>query len=161
MRKPRKNIPTETRLYKYIEKTETCWLWTGAMDKDGYGLFSTYWPKKQNRVHRYLFELFNGPVPDHMNVLHKCDVRRCCNPDHLFLGTHLDNIKDMDKKHRRVNASQKGSANGESKLTEDQVIKIRNEYPTTGETMKEIGARYGVTKSNIAQIVYRTSWKHI
>lgn len=87
-----------TRFIAKIEKTQSCWLWTGPLSQSGYGRASR--GTKKVRAHRASYELFVGPIPEGMCVLHKCDIPRCVNPDHLFIGTHLDNMRDMESKGR-------------------------------------------------------------
>lgn len=82
-----------------FDKTENgCWLWKQASDKDGYGSFK--FKRKVYRAHRFSYMLYKGEIPDGMMVLHKCDVRNCINPEHLFLGTAKDNAQDAAKKGR-------------------------------------------------------------
>lgn len=76
-----------------------CWIWTGVPDKNGYG--TTYWFGTKLRVHRAVYEAFYGPIPVGLNVCHTCDTPSCYRPDHLFLGTQLENIQDMTRKGRR------------------------------------------------------------
>lgn len=90
---------------RFIEKVEKipiagCWLWIGTVNYWGYGHFYELNPKKIVKAHRKSYELYKGPIPDGMCVCHKCDVRSCVNPDHLFLGTHKDNVHDMINKGR-------------------------------------------------------------
>src|SRR3990167_3892348 len=85
----------------YMPEPNTgCWLWTGATRYDGYG--TRPWRGKTSaQAHRIAWEVFRGPIPDGLQVLHRCDVRCCVNPDHLFLGTQLDNMRDMIQKGRK------------------------------------------------------------
>lgn len=97
------------RFEKYIahEPNTGCWLWTGAMTKSGYGRFIVSIPGSKaitKRAHRVSFELYKNKIPNGMFVLHKCDIPACVNPDHLFLGTHTDNIRDSVKKKRNFNS---------------------------------------------------------
>lgn len=78
-----------------------CWLWTDHLDKDGYGLVRD--GKKMKRPHRVSYEIKHGPIQNGLYVLHRCDVRCCVNPDHLFLGTQEDNVRDMIAKGRDLN----------------------------------------------------------
>ena len=80
------------------EKTDGCWLWTGATASYGYGKMML--DGETVRAHRAAYLLLVGPIPDGLYVLHRCDVRRCVNPAHLFLGTPSDNTKDMLAKGR-------------------------------------------------------------
>ena len=86
------------------EPNSGCWFWAGTLYKSGYGSFASHCAPdgsgRNSRAHRYAWELFVGPIPDGMKVLHRCDQRSCVNPDHLFLGTHQDNMDDMAIKGR-------------------------------------------------------------
>lgn len=93
-----KLIPIEVRFMSKVEKTDTCWNWKASCHKIGYGDFRV--GKNMRRAHRVSYTLFVGEIPDNKKVLHKCDNRRCVNPDHLFLGTQKDNMIDMIKKGR-------------------------------------------------------------
>lgn len=85
-------------------KTDTnsgCWIWYGAKRNTGYGFIEINWrPRKRKLAHRHVYELFNGPIPRGLFVLHKCDIPLCVNPEHLFLGTQKDNMVDCSKKDR-------------------------------------------------------------
>ena len=95
-------IPPQERFWKHIKKTKHCWEWEGSTNEDGYGRF-----KLDTTIlvgaHRFMWELSNGDIPEKLCVLHKCDNPRCVKPDHLFLGTHSDNMKDMYIKKRHDN----------------------------------------------------------
>lgn len=136
-----------------------CWLWSGArMFGTGYGTFQ---PIKRSAggstetTHRASYKLFRGEIPKGMQVLHKCDVRACCNPDHLFLGTHKDNMADMAAKGRA--ASLRGSAAYAAKLTEAQVWEALARLEE-GETCRQIGDRFGVDQCAINAIRRGISW---
>lgn len=86
------------RFEEKIEKIDSCWIWVGAFFKSGYGRFS--FGKKKVRAHRFSYELYIGKIPKGIYVLHRCDNPCCVNPLHLFLGTHLDNMMDMESKGR-------------------------------------------------------------
>jgi len=83
-----------------VNKTDSCWLWTAYRNWAGYGLFK-FGPGLVN-VHRISWQYRHGEIPEGMHVLHKCDVRNCVNPDHLFLGTHQDNMNDKGLKGRQA-----------------------------------------------------------
>ena len=110
------------KFWSRVNKTETCWNWTGPRDKKGYGL-GIYNKGRQPRIHRQSYELNIGPIPQGLHVLHKCDNPSCVRPDHLFLGTNFDNIQDRNKKGRMNHA--KGEQVSHCKLTPQQVLEIR------------------------------------
>lgn len=87
-----------------VDPVTQCWNWKLSKDRLGYGRMTiSMGSRKQFRsesAHRYSYEIFNGPIPAGMCVLHRCDNRSCCNPDHLFIGTQKENIHDMHKKGR-------------------------------------------------------------
>ena len=89
----------EDRFWRKVDKSGECWLWQGATYcRMHYGCLGI--GGRTTRAHRFSWELHNGPIPDGLCVLHRCDVPRCVNPDHLFLGTKLDNMKDRTAKGR-------------------------------------------------------------
>lgn len=95
--------PLADRFWEKVHKTESCWLWTASV-KDGfpYGQIGHPGTRTPRRAHRVSWELHNGPIPAGLFVLHKCDNPRCVRPDHLFLGTQSDNLKDAYSKGRMV-----------------------------------------------------------
>ena len=129
-------------------KTEDCWEWTSFLTKDGYGIFRI-------NAHRMAWVLMNGAIPDGMLICHRCDNRSCVNPDHLFLGTPLDNMLDKVAKGRHNPT--RGERSGTAKLTWDQVEEIRRAY-RDGERQRDIAARYGVGQPAISVIVNRKRW---
>jgi hypothetical protein len=85
--------------WKYVNKTDTCWLWTGKLHNTGYGVHRPV-GRIEVTTHRFSWELHFGPIPEGKCVLHRCDVRNCVRPDHLFLGTRRDNMEDAAAKGR-------------------------------------------------------------
>jgi hypothetical protein len=86
----------ETRFWEKVDKTGDCWIWTGAKSSAGYGTLAVHLnPLKVMAAHRLSFALHRGVFDQRLMVLHTCDVRECVRPDHLYLGDHLQNMKDM------------------------------------------------------------------
>lgn len=95
----------EERFWPKVNKTESCWLWTGSKTRAGYGEFhGEVW--KTIRAHRWLYEKEYGPIPHGLHICHHCDTPACVRPSHMFVGTHLDNMRDCARKGR--NSFQKG-----------------------------------------------------
>ncbi len=152
--------PTIERFWLQVSKTETCWLWTGPFTTRGRPRFWTA-PKQGVYAHRYIYEQLIGPIPDGLYVCHHCDNPACVRPDHLFVGTQDDNMKDMVAKDRANKP--KGESNGRAKLTEDDVRYIRQNYkfrsPTYGR--KALAERFGVDVVTIRAILIRKLWSHV
>jgi hypothetical protein len=137
-----------------IERTATCWLWRGPISHRGYGTTRlTSQGKRLLTVHRLMWTLRGGDIPEGVHVLHTCDIRHCVNPAHLFLGTNQDNIDDKVRKGR----TRRGSKHRQSKLTVAQVYVIRALYGT--RTLKEISALFGVSMAVVSNIHRRKSWR--
>jgi hypothetical protein len=136
-----------------VEKTDTCWVWTGSKKPKGYGQFGVNY--KVVTAHRYAYENFIGSIPDGMVVMHTCDNPPCVNPDHLKLGTVADNNKDRDEKGRTARTS--GQAHGCSKLTDNDIITIRQDT----RIQAEIAIEYGVSQTHISKIRSGKSWSHL
>jgi hypothetical protein len=96
---PKPNNTIESLLSKVTKQENGCWVWTGRVNHKGYGKIS--WNGKESRVHRVVYEHFRGSVPEGLQVCHHCDNPPCCNPEHLFAGTALDNEWDKIAKGRR------------------------------------------------------------
>lgn len=141
-----------------FEKTETCWNWTAALSKAGYGQIG--YKKVVYYAHRIMWEIVNQEIiPAGMNILHSCDNPRCVNPDHLRLGTHKENMQDMHNRGRAYKAF--GEQSGAAKLTEKEVIEIRELYKTGEYSTRTLGKRYNVSHRNIVDVVNRKIWSHI
>jgi hypothetical protein len=147
------------RLYGRIRKTATgCWEFTGCVHHSGYGQIG-YRGKTVNAA-RLSFELSTGPMANGLLALHKCDNRRCVNPDHIFAGTHAENTADMMKKGRHRFRRLHGEKNPSAKLGAIQVREIRDLYAGGGFTQSGLAAMFGVTQGNISHILtgrYRQS----
>jgi hypothetical protein len=157
-----------------------CWIWTGAAARYG----SMKFGKRAGKAHRFSWEAYKGEIPAGLEVCHTCDVTLCVNPDHLFLGTHLENMHDRDRKGRGNQPSGKrnghytkpektlrgdahytrltpglkrGEGNGRAKLTDEDIATIREMGGSNAATART----FGVTKTTIRKIRIRESWSHI
>lgn len=142
------------RFWLKVNKTDGCWLWTGSAISAGYGHIGIW--KRQTTVyaHRASWIMHNGPIPDGLHVLHDCpgkDNPLCIRPEHLWLGTHKDNMGDM---------AQKGMA-AQAKMNPDQILQIRYMREQNGMTHKALGLLFGLDRSVISDIVHRRTWKHV
>lgn len=135
-----------------------CWEWKSCTHKGGYGLLT--YRSKMYLAHRISWQIHFGPIPKGMFVLHKCDNPVCTNPNHLFLGTQADNMKDMFAKGRGNPGHIQGEKVGTSKLTEKQVLEIRAKH-ASGQSTRSLMAEYNFSKSGIEHIVARRTWKHV
>lgn len=149
-----KRIPVAGRLLAMSipEPNSGCWLWLGNINYLGYGMVRD---GRMRSAHRASFEVFRGPIPDGMDILHRCDVRCCINPDHLWLGSHRDNMRDMRTKGR--NRAYSGSLHPLAKLTEDIVLKARE----SGILPIEFAEQNGISKSAAARALAGITWRHI
>lgn len=137
---------------------DSCWIWTASHDKNMYGKFRIFEKgnKTDIRAHIYSWQLFSGrKIPDGVLVCHTCDHPYCVNPKHLFLGTVKDNNDDKISKGRQA----KGEKIFSSKLTKEQVIKIRELIKS--KTIKELSKIYRVARSTIHAVISRKTWRHV
>lgn len=137
----------------------SCWVWLKCKDKNGYGVF--YDGKKNIKAHRYSYELYVNKIRKGLCCLHKCDNPSCVNPEHLFLGTMQDNMADKMSKGRHKTNATKGSKNPFAKLTEKQVLEIRQKFSTGKYTKEGLGIEYKVSSTTIRNIIIKKKWKHI
>ncbi|HBD95461.1 MAG TPA: hypothetical protein DC057_14930 [Spirochaetia bacterium] len=135
-----------------------CWEWQGTT-KNKYGELD--YKGKKFKAHRlsYMLKNNNFHISSKIKICHTCDNPKCINPNHLFAGTQRDNIYDMENKNRSVHL--KGSQNGNSKVTERQVVEIRNKYSTNKFSQRELGEKYGLSSSMVGEIIRGNFWKHI
>jgi HNH endonuclease len=149
--------PLSVRLSSKCVKDELsdCILWTGTKNNKGYGRLT--YEKKQISVHRVAYELANGPIANGLFVLHSCDNPLCVNPEHLSLGNQTENMRQASERGRIRVPRCKGIEQGSSKLSEDDVLKIRESTGTVISVAKE----FNVAPSTISSIRLRKSWTHI
>ena len=133
---------------------DECWVWRFKPRTDGY--VTTNVRGRRDYVHRVAYVLAHGPVPDGLVVRHSCDVRNCCNPRHLSVGTHADNSADMVLRSR----SSRGDRSPSAKLTAADVLKIRSRL-STGEKHREIAKDFGVSDGTIDHISSGRNWGHL
>ncbi|HXI16800.1 MAG TPA: HNH endonuclease [Chloroflexota bacterium] len=146
------------RFWSKVDKTGDCWLWTAYRNKGGYGAVQTAARYEAPVLaHRAAWELTHGAIPPGVFVCHSCDTPACVNPAHLFLGTDRDNKVDMMNKGRLP----LGSRSVKAKLTEAQVIDIRQRYAAGGVRQIDLAAEYGVRDSTINRAIKRRGWKHV
>jgi hypothetical protein len=147
--------------------SDGCWLWTGAQNKRGYGIFRAH--RKNLYAHRVAFALTERPVTSAVLVCHRCDNPPCCNPAHLFAGTPADNTADMVAKGRQIKGDRqvfrmhperapRGERNAHAKLTWENVREIRRLHAigVQGRTMTRM---FGVNDSTVSKVIRGTSWK--
>ena len=136
------------------EPNSGCWLGLRTVNKLGYAKVTVN--NNRRGAHRIAWQVWRGPIPPGIDVLHKCDVRCCINPDHLFLGTHYDNMHDMMRKGRADFV--RGVRHPQAILTEAQVIAIRNDSRPNGH---DIAFDYGISESTVRNIKKRRTWRHL
>lgn len=140
------------RFWLHVDKTHDCWEWTGKIRTDGYGCVSINYG--EFATHRIAYLIQHGD-PGELCVLHTCDNRKCVRHDHLFSGTHQENVQDAVRKGR--NWKPKGETSGRAVLTEDDVRSIRK----SSKIQVDLAAEYGVSRSCIQHVVQRLNWKHV
>lgn len=135
---------------------DECWPWIGCCFSGGYGRFYSH--DKRLKASRVAFLLIYGADPYPSLVLHRCDNPPCCNPDHLFLGTPGDNVRDRDDKGKLV--VRRGEDNNNAKLTHAQVIDIRERY-AHGERGTPLAKEHNIKPTSLFKIIRGESWKHV
>lgn len=144
------------RFFKKVKKSDGCWLWTGNLNECGYGTIGSGKNGKTILSNRACWLIHKGKIPDGLCVLHKCDNPACVNPDHLWIGTHAENMIDRQNKGR----TPKGSLCGRVKLTEEIVLSIRKDH-SLGMTRLAVAKKYNTSRTSAFAIIHRLSWKHI
>ena len=151
---------TDERFDKFVVPEGDCLRWTSYCDAGGYGHF---WEgtlesggRKAQYAHRYAYERHKGKIPKGLHIRHKCHNRWCVNPEHLSVGTPMDNISDTVAAGRQT----KGVTHGMVKLTESQVLLIRLRY-SLGEPQATLSREFNVSRQTIWKIVHRANWTHL
>lgn len=134
----------EARFFEKTEKNDGCWEWLGKKNNKGYGMFR--FGPRMVLAHRFSYEIARDAIPKGKWALHTCDNRACVNPDHLFLGTHADNMRDMHSKGR-----------GRSILDPAKAAEIKRRRGI-GEKRTLLAAEFGVSVSSIKNIMMGRCW---
>lgn len=145
----------EDRFWADVDRRgdDECWPWTGCRTATGYG--RVRFGGKTMGTHRASYLIHHSSIPESLHILHRCDNPPCCNPAHLFVGTPVDNVADMDAKGRRRSCL--GEDHGRSTLTADQVMEIWR----SSERGSDIAVRYGITSGHVSDIRNGESWTHV
>lgn len=155
---PAHRVPLEERFRRYVERTATCWNWTANRPGGRYGHLKFL--GKTLKAHRVAYELFVGPIPEGMWVLHHCDNPACVRPDHLYAGTPSRNTRDKIERKR----GGLGEMHGKTKLTVADVVHIRKVMGAPGSKMgrrKALVSKYGLSPTSISRISSGEQWKHM
>ncbi len=136
-----------------IKSSDDCWDWLAGLFRSGYGSYTA--DNKTYRAHRISWELTNGPIPEDRLILHKCDNKRCCNPNHLYCGTHTDNQHDRNERNP---TSANMAGRGKTKLSEKEIYLIRKTYKEKRGTTpqmdirRELASQFKVSVSTISRV---------
>ncbi len=160
------SVSLEQRFWVKVQKSDGCWLWIGAGAKfngERYGTLN--YRGRHYGAHQIAWIITHGVIPDSQYVLHTCDNKLCVRPDHLFLGTQIDNIKDMVSKGRSRMQSQpwtilRGSQQNQAKLSEIDVLEIKKSL-SNGIQKSVLAKQFGVSHSCISSIAFGRRWKHV
>ena len=155
---PTKVIERVTDGSRYISDPQTgCYIWTNAIDNTGYGKIGWYENGKSVTTHAHRVAAFaTYGDPEGLEVMHRCQNRACCRPEHLKYGTTMENAID-----RMENGNQlRGSKIHQSKLTEKDIPEIRH-YLANGRTQAWIADKYGVAQARISEIKHNKAWRHV
>jgi HNH endonuclease len=156
---PFKQIPFNSRVFPKVEMLPNgCWIWNGAKNRQGYARFQVTRIRTEY-LHRVIWKLLYGEIPNGMRILHHCDTPSCVCPFHLWMGTHLENNHDMIEKGRARVA--KGHDLPHTKLNEEQVRHIRHLARHGKINRVTLAKEFGVNTNAIRQVELGISWKHV
>ena len=149
--------PIADRFWEKVKRGPGCWEWQASKASWGYGQIGR--GRKGAgvyRTHRLSWEINNGPIPEGMCVLHKCDNPPCVRPDHSFLGTLSDNTNDAARKGRMP----RGESHPNTILTEVKINEIK-EFIKSGLTQRVVADKYGISSSTVSNVIRGKTWKHV
>lgn len=150
------------RFWASVNRTDSCWLWDGPIDGRGYGRFNARRNGKTKviRASRLSYAMAHGEFDPELFVCHHCDTPLCIRPDHLFLGTHHDNMQDMIRKNRAATSGRTriGEKNPRAKLTWSIVREIRHALDVQSMTEDQIVATYGIARSTVFDLAHNRRW---
>lgn len=153
---PRTKRSLVDRFWDRVTKSDGCWVWTGPDAGNGYGIIGRGGRRGGNAyVHRLSYEIHRGPIPKGMQVCHTCDVRRCVNPDHFFLGDHKANMRDAIAKGR---IDTRGAGNAMATTTMEQAKEVLRRG-AAGERAPAISRSMGISVGVVRRIINGTRWK--
>jgi hypothetical protein len=133
-------------------------MWTGWKSRDGYGIKAYH--SKRIKAHRLAWILTYGPIPKGLFICHHCDNPACINPNHLFIGTNYDNVKDaMNKGRKRGGHKNLGEDNGQSKMTVEKIKKMRKLYGKF--SAQKLSEMFGISQSQINDIKRGKFWNWV
>ena len=144
---------------RFYKNKSGCWIWTPNPNRR-YGIVR--YKGKNEQAHRVAWIINYGDIPEGMNVCHKCDVTKCVNPDHLFLGTQKDNVRDMFNKGRdNISPAEKGEKHHNAKLNEAFIINVRSIYKYCDITQTDLAKIYKIKRRYLCKILSGKVWSHI
>lgn len=156
--------PLLERIWGHSDRSGDCWVWTGSKNHKGYGVWTPYNSKELKSrnftVHRLVYQLTYGEIPKNLYVCHHCDNPPCVRPDHLFIGTPADNVRDMHSKGRSRFHTGIGRPS-RRRLTEDQVREIRAIYAEGKISQPSLAAKFDVSPTSIFNIVHHRVWRNV
>ncbi len=147
----------DERFWSKVRKGLGCWLWQGAIGSHGYGNFKVTGGPFMT-AHRFAYETVAGPIPDGRMVLHRCDVKPCVRPAHLYLGDATQNARDMMERGRARYKAHLGEDNGSAKLTAKEAVEIRR-LCSAGVAQRHTAVRFGVSPATVSNIHTGKAWR--
>jgi len=148
-------LPSEVEEYfwRFVEKTDNCWIWTGPKSARGYGR-AWLGGTQRSAAHRFSYELHRGPIPRGKGILHLCDTPSCVNPSHLSYGDHATNMREAAER----NLMPRGTRHPNAKLDGQKVLEIRELY-ASGTAQPELAERFGISRAHVGKITRHERWR--